>query len=333
MATDFAVAQQKSKTSRRTGMLRLLAARELVIAGLVLLLAIILSVATPHFASVANLTAVAINVAPEVLIAVAMTLLMVAGGFDLSVGSVMGLAGVVVAWLLVQGVPVPIAVGAAAVVGCAVGLANGLMVTRIRVNALMATLATMWIARGLALAMTQGYPLANLPDSFGMLGQSYVFGIIPLPVVIMIVVVAVGDFAARHLRMVRQVYFIGGNEKAARFSGIRVDRVRLACFCFTALAAAWAGILLTSRLLSATPTAGTGVELRVICAVVIGGASLSGGEGSVLGAFFGMIFMALVGNALTMLDVSLYWHQIVTGAILAIAVSADVLIRRSHGRA
>ena len=333
MAVEESAAAQQEKRGTWSGWLRILAAREVVIAGLVVVLAAVLTVVTPHFATAANITAVMINVAPEALIAVAMTLLMICGGFDLSVGSVMGLTGVVVAWLLVHGTPVPIAIAAALATGLAVGAANGLMVTRIRVNALMATLAMMWIARGLALAITQGYPLANLPNAFGILGQSFVFGVLPLPVLIMIIAVIAGDFAARHTRLVRQVYFIGGNEKAARFSGFRVDRARLACFCGTGLMAAVGGILLVSRLLAATPMAGMGVELRVICAVVIGGASLSGGEGSVIGAFLGMIFMALVGNALTMLDVSIYWHQIVTGAILATAVSTDVLIRRRRGRA
>lgn len=308
--------------------LRVLAFREVAIAGLVMLLAGVLTVTTQYFATIGNIRALAINIAPEALIAVTMTYLIISGGFDLSVGSVMGLAGVVVAWLLVHGQPIPVAVCAGAAAGALIGTANGLMVTRIRVNALIATLASMWLARGLALALTQGYPLANLPDAFGNFGRNYVLGMIPVPVLVMFIVVIAGDFAARRMRIGRLVYYVGGNEKAARYSGIRVDRIRLACYALSGLAAAVAGITLTSRLLSATPTAGVGVELRAICAVVIGGASLSGGEGTVLGTFLGMMFMALVGNALTMLDVSLYWHQVVTGGILALAVSTDTIIRR-----
>lgn len=332
MAVADAGAAKRQHRKTASGLLKALAFREVVIAGMVIALAAVLAVATEHFASVANIRAVAINMAPEAIVAVAMTLLIIAGGFDLSVGSVMGLSAVAVAWLLVRGVPIPLAVIAALLAGGMVGVANGLMVTRIRVNALIATLATMWIARGLALALTQGYPLANLPHGFGALGQSYLFGVLPVPVLVMLLVVLFGDLAARHTRIVRQLYYIGGNEKAALFSGIRVDRARFACYSATALAAAFGGIMLTSRLLSATPSAGFGVELRAICAVVIGGASLSGGEGTVLGTFLGMLFMALVGNALTMLDVSLYWHQVVTGAILATAVSLDVVIRRRQGR-
>ncbi len=311
--------------------LKVLAFREVAIAGLVVLLAGALGTTTPYFATFGNIKALAINMAPEALIAVAMTYLLISGGFDLSVGSVMGLTGVVVAWLLVHGLPLPVAVFAGIAAGTLIGVANGLMVTRIRVNALIATLATMWLARGLALVLTQGYPLANLPEAFGGLGRNYILGVMPVPVLLMLVTVAAGDFAARRMRIGRLVYYVGGNEKAARYSGIRVDRIRLTCYALSGLAASVAGITLTSRLLSATPTAGVGVELRAICAVVIGGASLSGGEGTVLGTFLGMMFMTLVGNSLTMLDVSLYWHQVVTGGILAAAVSVDTIIRRRRG--
>jgi len=170
-------------------------------------------------------------------------------------------------------------------------------------------------------------------EAFGALGQGRIPGGIPFPVIIMLVAMVLGDLSARWTRVVRQIYFVGGNEKAARFSGIRVGRIRLTCYCFSGLMASFAGITLTSRLLAATPLAGSGVELRVISAVIIGGASLAGGEGSVIGTFLGMVFMSLVANALTMLNVSLYWHQVVTGAILVLAVSADVFFRRRQGRA
>lgn len=156
MAVVDSAALETRVSKPKIGLLRMLAFREVVIAGLVLALAGVLTVGTEHFASVANIRAVAINMAPEAIVAVAMTLLIVSGGFDLSVGSVMGLSAVAVAWLLVRGAPIPVAVLAALLAGTLVGVANGLMVTRIRVNALIATLATMWIARGLALALTQG---------------------------------------------------------------------------------------------------------------------------------------------------------------------------------
>jgi ribose transport system permease protein len=158
-------------------------------------------------------------------------------------------------------------------------------------------------------------------------GKAQIAGL-PLMAWIMLMIVLLGDIGLRRTRFLRQVYFIGGNERAAALSGIPVSRVRIVCFMLSGLLAAFAGILLASRLMSGTPTAGSALELQVLAAAVIGGASLRGGEGTVLGAFLGVVFVALISNAMTMLAVSIYWQMIVTGFVLIVAVAVDVLARR-----
>jgi ribose transport system permease protein len=255
-------------------------------------------------------------------------LLLIAGNFDLSVGSVMALSGIVTAWLMVKGqMAPPIAVLGGLAVGAAAGGINGVVVTRIGVNPLIATLGMMAIARGCALGFTSGHPVINVPMSFAWIGQGSLAGI-PVPILIMLVVVLVADVLLRRDRALRQLYYVGGSEKAAKLSGINVGRVVLLAFVASGLLAAMAGIISMARLTSGVPTAFVGVELRIIAACVIGGASLSGGEGTVAGALLGLIFMALVTNALTLFGVSIYWEGVVTGTILTTAVSLDMISRR-----
>jgi len=183
------------------------------------------------------------------------------------------------------------------------------------------------VARGIALGITQGSPVINVPSDFAWLGQGSVWGI-PFPFIILCVLVLVTDILLRNGRTLRQLYYVGGNQKAARFSGIQVDRIILLTFIGSGVAAALGGIISMARLTSGIPTAFEGVELQVIAACVIGGASLSGGEGTIIGAILGLVFMALVSNAMTMLGVSVYWEGVVTGTILIVAVASDMLTRR-----
>jgi ribose transport system permease protein len=187
----------------------------------------------------------------------------------------------------------------------------------------------MSVARGVALVLTEGFSVSNLPPSFGYIGGAIWLGLPPV-VWIALTLVVLGDFALRRGRYLRQVYYIGGNEKAARLSGIPVDAVRCSAFVLTAMLAALAGVLLASRLMSGTPTAGAALELQVLAAAVIGGASLRGGEGTVLGAFLGVIFVALINNVMIMLAVSIYWQMVVTGCVLIAAVALDMLVRRQR---
>jgi ribose transport system permease protein len=239
----------------------------------------------------------------------------------------MALCGTIAAWLTVNDVPIPLAILITLVLGLVIGAGNGALVAFLNVNPLIATLGTMSVARGLALVMTEGYNVSSLPDGFTQLGQE---GPLQLPWMVWItaVLIIAGDLALRRTRFLRQVYYIGGNERAAQLSGIPVHRMRVFTYMLSGLLASLAGILLAARLSTAVPTAGQGLELQVIAAAIIGGASLAGGEGTVLGAVLGVVFLSLISNALTILSVSVFWQIVVTGVILIAAVSIDMLLRR-----
>jgi ribose transport system permease protein len=301
--------------------------RELTLFALILCLCATMTLVTPYFLSSSNFRALSIGLVPTAIIAVGMTMLLVAGGFDLSVGSVMALAGTVAALMVINGVPIWIAVILTLALGILIGIGNGLLVTIVGINPLVATLGTMSVTRGSALVLTEGRSVGNLPKEFGYMGDAAWAGI-PLSVIIMIVIVIAGDVALRHARYLRQVYYIGANEGAAKLSGILVTRVRVVAYALTGFLAALAGLLLSSRLQAGTPTAGNGLELQVLAAAVIGGARLGGGAGTVFGAFLGVVFVGLINNAMTMLQVSVLWQIIVAGIILIVAVGIDTLLRR-----
>lgn len=301
--------------------------REITLLLMILSIIIVMSFVTPYFLSASNFRAVAVGMTPTAIIVIGMAILLASGGFDLSVGSVMALSSTVVAMLLLAGVPIPVAVVLGMCLGAVAGLVNGILITMIGINPLVATLGTMSIARGIALVLTEGFSVSSLPASFGYIGKASLLGI-PLLVLLTLSLIILFDLAVRHTRFFRQIYFIGANEKAAMLSGIAVNRVRIIAYILTGTLAALAGVLLASRLMSGTPTAGNALELQVLAAAVIGGASLRGGEGTILGAFLGVVFVALINNAMTMLAVSIYWQMIVIGAVLVCAVALDMLVRR-----
>jgi len=303
---------------------RLARQREFMIAVVVAAVFLGMSFASPYFLSSGNLLALLLGLSVEAIIAVAMTNLMVAGGFDMSVGSVVALTGAATALLLVSDVPVWLAVLAGLFLGAAIGTFNGFIVSKVGINPFVTTLSSLSLFRGLTLILTRGKNISGLPDGFKALGQTTVFGI-QTPIIIAVVLIAAGDLMLRRFRFFRQSYYIGGNERAARLSGIPVDRMKMLAYVFTGLLAGLAGVVMTARLGAASVTAGTGLELRVITAVIIGGASLQGGEGTVLGAFLGSLLMALITNALTLLGVDVYWQTFVIGATLLAAVLIDRL--------
>ncbi len=310
----------------RTGR-RLVRTRELPLLVLIIVLVVFMTSRNPNFLTIANFRAIAVGLTPTTVIAVGMVILLVSGGFDLSVGAVLALSGTVCAWLVLNDMPQPLAVLAVLALGGFIGFINGVLVTLVRINPLVATLGTLSIARGIAQVMTEGVSISGLPTSFGRVGGEQ-FANIPYMVLIMLVIVVIGDLALRHTRFLRQAYYVGSNENAARLSGIPVERFRILAYMLTSILAAFAGILLASRLMAGTPTAAQGLELQVLAGAVIGGASLNGGEGTVLGAFLGIVFIGIVSNVMTMEAVSIFWQQAVTGAILIAAVAFDMLVRR-----
>jgi ribose transport system permease protein len=306
---------------------QIIAFRELSLILVLLVFGILMSMASPVFLTWPNLEAILLSLSVEATIAIGMVILLISGGLDLSVGSTLGFTGVVAGLVLTAGVPAPLAILIGLLAALGVGLVNGLLVSKMKINPFITTLGMNITIRGLLLVIAEGRAVLNLPQSFTVIGQGRLFGV-QYPIFIMLALVLAGDLLVRNARFFRQSYYIGGNERAARLSGINVDLVKIVNYCVVALLAGVAGLLITARFGSASVTVGSGVELRVITATIIGGASLNGGEGSVFGAFLGALFMAVLANALNLLGVDVYWQNLVTGLILIIAVVVDVINER-----
>ncbi len=306
----------------------LASAREFSLIAVLVVSTIIMTIVSDVFLSKANIEAILLGLSVEGTIAVGMVILLISGGLDLSVGSILAFAGVVTGLALTSlGLPTVLAILLGLLSAFGVGLINGLLVAKLKINPFITTLGMLITVRGLLLVLAKGRAVLNLPESFTVTGQGRLFGI-QYPIYVMLVVVIVGDLLMRNSRFFRQSYYIGGNERAARLSGINVDLVKIFNYCLVAVLAGVAGLMITARFGSSSLTVGTGVELRVITATIIGGASLSGGEGSVFGAFLGALFMAVLANALNLLGVDVYWQNFVTGLILIIAVVVDVVNER-----
>ncbi len=300
--------------------------RIITLGGSILLLCITLSFVFPDtFPTIENLSQLLLNLSIDTIVAVGMMILMIAGMFDLSVGSVVAFAGGMAGYLMYyHDVNVAIAIITGLAGSVLIGFVNGWLIARIGINPMIQTLAMMGIVRGFAL-MLSGAGIQNFPYEFIYIGQTKLLGL-QAPVWYMLVIVFLFGFAVKNMSFFRRYYFIGSNEKAARLSGIHVEKMKIWAFIISAILAGVAGILLSSRLGAALSTSGRGMELRVITAVILGGASLSGGYGKIWGAFLGALFMALINNLLILGRVSGYWQEVILGAILILAVGIDQLI-------
>ncbi len=305
--------------------------REFSLGIVLLVFGVVMAIASPVFLTKENIEAILLALSVEGTIAVGMVILLISGGLDLSVGSTLGLTGVVTGLALTAGLPAFPAILCGLLSALAVGVVNGLLVAKMKINPFITTLGMSIAVRGLLLVIAQGRAVLNLPEAFTVIGQGRLFGI-QYPIYVMLALVIVGDVLMRNTRFFRQNYYIGGNEKAARLSGINVDVVKIVNYCIVAALAGVAGLLITARFGSASVTVGNGTELRVITATIIGGASLSGGEGSVFGAFLGALFMGVLANALNLLGVDVYWQNLVTGLILITAVVIDVINEKRRSR-
>ncbi|NID16574.1 ABC transporter permease subunit [Luteibacter yeojuensis] len=288
-----------------------------------LLLFIVLSVLSPDFLSASNLLSVLRQISVNALIAFGMTFVILAGGIDLSVGAILAFTGAITGGLLAAGHGVTVAVGAGLGLGLLLGMVNGVLVSWGRVAPFIATLGTLTLLRGLTLVYTQGTPIAAPNQGFALLGKGYLFHLVPLPVVLMFAAFGVCGFLLRGTVFGRHVMAIGGNEEAARLSGVRIAPMKLAIYGLSGLLSAFAGIVLTSRLDSAQPTAGVGYELDAIAAVVLGGTSLSGGRGWLFGTLVGALLIGFLNNGLNLLGVSSFYQQVVKGIVILIAVLLD----------
>lgn len=296
--------------------------RALLLAVLVVLLSAAMAYFYPvSFPTADNIKAVLLNASVSAILVCGMMVLMIGGVFDLSIGSVLSLCGVVAAVLIQNShLSTDLAVLVALGCGAVAGLVNGLLVARIGINALIVTLATMLIFRGISQLIGGNGVVAPVGDDFASLGQSAFLGV-QAPIWAAAVVVGVFAWMVTRTRLFRQFYFVGGNERAAELSGIRAKRVLLLGFVLMGVLAGLAGVLNAARLNAASVTAGTGIELQIITAAVLGGASLKGGEGSVLGGVLGVLFIALINNALIIGNVDVFWQNVVVGLVLITAVS------------
>lgn len=276
------------------------------------------------FLTAGNFFTIARQVSMMGIVSVGMTFVMLIGGFDLSVGSLQGLIGVTVAGFMVKlGLPIWLAIIGTIVVGGIVGAVNGLIVTRLKVNAFITTLSTMTILKGVAFVITGAFPITNLPKNFQMIGQGYIAGLVPIPVIIMAVVFVLGSFILNKTYLGRDLYSVGGNEEASRLSGINVNRVKLIAFISCGVLGAVSGMILAARLNSGQPAAGDGFEFNVITACVLGGVSLDGGEGRLSGVLIGVLIMGVLANGMTILGLNDYYQWIIKGLVLIMGVAFD----------
>jgi ribose transport system permease protein len=296
-------------------------------------LCIALTLMTDKFFTTDNGLNVLRQIAVNICIATGMTLIVLTAGIDLSVGSVLALCGAVTAGLLKNGIEIPAgdlfigftvlgALLGGIILGAALGWFNGFTITRFNVPPFVATLAMLTIARGFTMLYTKGHPISNLGKNFAFIGSGTLIGI-PVPVWIAVIVVLLAVFITQKTKMGRYIYAIGGNEQAAKLSGININKVKMVVYAMAGTLAALGGIIVTARLDSAQPNAGISYELDAIAAVVIGGTSLSGGKGSVWGTVMGAIIIGVLNNGLVLLNVSPFWQQVVKGAVILLAVIVD----------
>ena len=296
---------------------------------ILVLFRVLFPVSWVNFATFDNFASVVRNMAFEGILALGMMLMMVGGAFDLSVGATASMIGVITGWLMkLAGWPVPAAVGAGLALAAFSGFINGIVVAKVRVNALITTLGTMGIYSGIAL-LVGGPGVTFLPSSFSQFGQAQFLGL-QAPVWLMIVLGAVGHYCLAHTRFFRQFYYVGSNPKAAHLSGLNVERLQIFAFTLMGLLAGLAGIVYAARIATASCTVGVGKELGAITACILGGASLQGGRGTAGGALLGVFFVALIQNMLLIKQVRPEWQGIILGLVLVFAVAVDsVLNRRS----
>jgi len=287
---------------------------------------IVVSLLNPNFFTTGNLLNILRQTAVNAIIAVGMTFVILTAGIDLSVGSVLALCGAIGASLIAAELPIVLAVGAALGSGILLGAASGVIISKGKVQAFIATLVSMTMVRGLTLVYTDGRPIStgftDTADAFSYIGTGYLLGL-PVPIWIMAVVFAAAWYVLKHTRLGRYVYALGGNEAATRLSGINVDRIKITVYAIAGFLSALAGLVVTSRLSSAQPTAGAGYELDAIAAVVLGGTSLMGGKGTIMGTLLGALIIGFLNNALNLLDVSSYYQMIAKALVILLAVLVD----------
>jgi ribose transport system permease protein len=301
---------------------------------------IALTMLSNKFLTFANQRNILLQISVNLCLSIGMTLIILTGGIDLSVGAILAFAGAVAAGLLKNGLVLKAfgvvlqftpfgAIVAGVVVGLGLGCFNGIAITRFKLPPFVATLGMLSIARGLTMLWTGGFPITGLGPKFGSIGAGFWLGV-PMAVWISLTLVVIFHIVSRHTTLGRYIYAVGGSEKAAAYSGLNVNRVKLSVYALGGALAAVAGLIVTARLDAADPKAGLGYELDSIAAVVIGGTSLSGGRGTIFGTVLGCLIIGVLNNGLFLLDVSPFWQQVVKGFVILVAVAADKMGRRQE---
>lgn len=294
-----------------------------------LLMCLFFSVATPHFLNVDNIITIALQTAVIGIMAIGVTFVIITSGIDLSLGAIIALSGVSAGLFISKGMSITVAVILAILVGMLFGTVNGLLIGKFNLPPFIATLGSMMMARGLTLVLTNAKPVYfDSAPTFSSISQGKLFGIIPYPVIYLIVLAIISGFILKKTLIGRYTYAIGSNEEAARLSGINVLKTKLFVYMYCGLMCAIAGIVMAARINSGQPTAGEGYELDAIAAVVIGGTSLSGGEGSITGTILGAFIMGVLKNGLNLMNVSQNWQMLAMGAVVIGAVYLDILRKK-----
>jgi ribose transport system permease protein len=301
---------------------------QLAAAGALIVVFVFLSIASPVFLSADNLYNIGVQTSYTAVIAIGITLVIITAGIDLSVGSVAALSGVVGVVLMAKaGIPVVLAILGGILVGAACGLVNGLLVSVAGLNPFIATLGMLSVARGMVYIPTNAKSVFGVPDSFRLLGQG-VIGSIPIPIIVVAVVAVAGYVVLARTKLGRYAYAMGSNREAARLSGIPIRRYLTVVYVISGALAGFGGMIASSQVASGQPNFGIGLELDAIAAAVIGGASLFGGQGTVVGTLIGAFLIALIRNGSVLLDVNIYYQQVIIGVVIWVAVLWDQYRRR-----
>ena len=292
-----------------------------------ILLFVALTIASPHFLTAINLASVARQTAVINIMALGMTLVIITGGIDLSVGSILAIAGLFGTMAIKDGQPIPLAILIGIFSGLLCGLLNGLMIAHLRINPFIVTLGTLEAYRGFALVVSKGLPVHEIPDSFSFLGDGNLLGI-PFSLWLLALCAVLMHLLLEHTKLGRYAFAIGSNSAAAYYAGVPIKFHLVGVYAIAGVLAGLAGMIEASRLMTGQPTAGQGYELQAIAAVVIGGGSLQGGEGSVIGTLIGAFIIGLLSNGSDLLGINPYWQQVIIGAVIIAAVGFDELRKR-----
>jgi Ribose/xylose/arabinose/galactoside ABC-type transport systems, permease components len=308
---------------------RSLSVPQFVLFLIVLLLLVIGGVINPRFVGVDNMKIVTRDIAILAIAAIGVGFPILTAGIDLSVGSVVGLGGVMVAYFMMRlEFPVWLSILLTLILALVIGWVHGLFVTRLRMHGFLITLVTLGLARGFILVLTNAFPITGLPREFNTIGQGYVADLIPVPLVICAVIAALAYYLLRFTYIGRQIYATGSNVEAARLSGVNVDARIILCYSVSVMCAATVGMIQAARLSIGHPAAGEGYELLAIAACILGGVSLMGGEGNIFGILVGAALIGVVQNEMVMLNINPFWHKIVISLVLLVAITLDYIRRR-----